>query len=313
MRIVVRQAYTIVNQVHVYRSGLIYLGGKRMSLYFIDGNFSTQDEVKISIDDRGYYFGDGVYEVIKVYGSELFTAEEHISRLFKSAVKIKLTIPYSEEQLMNVAKELIAKNNVVNGHIYMQVTRGVSMRQHHFPNPPVPAVVTAYSVDGTRPIEDMQNGVAVKSVEDIRWLRCDIKSLNLLGSVLAKEEASEAGCAEAILHRGGLVTEGSSTNMFGVKDGIIRTHPVSNLILEGITRQVVLQLCSQLNLPVEEKAFTLEEAYEMDEVFYTSTTAEVMPVITIDGKTIGDGKRGEITGKLQKAFAANIPALVDHK
>ena len=124
----------------------------------------------------------------------------------------------------------------------------------------------------------MENGVAVKSVDDIRWLRCDIKSLNLLGSVLAKQEAHEAGCPEAILHRDGLVTEGSSTNMFGVKDGVVYTHPVSNLILEGITRHVVLDLCKELDIPVVEEAFTLEEAFEMDEFFYTSTTAEVMPV-----------------------------------
>ena len=124
----------------------------------------------------------------------------------------------------------------------------------------------------------MEKGVAVKSVEDIRWLRCDIKSLNLLGSVLAKEEARAAGCTEAILHRDGVVTEGSSTNMFGVKDGVVHTHPVTNLILEGITRQVVLGLCEELGIPVEEQAFTLEEAFGMDEFFYTSTTAEVMPI-----------------------------------
>ncbi|AOV07189.1 D-amino-acid transaminase [Sporosarcina ureilytica] len=280
-----------------------------MTFYFIDGQFTKQDEIKISIDDRGYYFGDGVYEVIKVYGGELFTAEEHISRLTKSAAKINLTMPYSEDQLIGVARELIDRNNLLDGHVYMQVTRGAAVRQHHFPVPAVPAVVTAYTMEGSRPKENMKSGVAVKSVEDIRWLRCDIKSLNLLGSVLAKEEAKAAGCEEAILHRDGIVTEGSSTNMFGVKDGVVRTHPVSNLILEGITRQVVLQLCDELNIPVEEKAFTLAEAFEMDEVFYTSTTAEVMPVITIDGQTIGDGQRGNITKKLQKAFATKIPSL----
>lgn len=284
-----------------------------MALYFIDGHYTNQDEIKISIDDRGYYFGDGVYEVIKVYGKELFTAEEHVSRLFTSAAKINLSIPYTKEQLIDVARELINRNKLHDGHVYMQVTRGSAERQHHFPVPAVPAVVTAYTMAGSRPTENMKNGVAVKSVEDIRWLRCDIKSLNLLGSVLAKEEAKKAGCEEAILHRDGIVTEGSSTNMFGVKDGVVRTHPVSNLILEGITRQVVLQLCKELNIPVEEKAFTLEEAYEMDEFFFTSTTAEVMPVITIDDKTIGDGKRGVITEKLQSAFVTKIPAINNQK
>ena len=275
-------------------------------IYFIDGQFTKRDELKISIDDRGYYFGDGVYEVVKVYNDEFFTLKEHLQRLFASAAKIKLTIPFSEQQLMDVAKELLKVNQITNGHIYMQVTRGSSIRTHHFPNPSVPAVVTAYAVEGERPVVDMENGVAIKSVDDIRWLRCDIKSLNLLGSVLAKQEAHEAGCIEAILHRDGVVTEGSSTNMFGIKNGVIYTHPVSNLILEGITRHVVLNLCKELSIPVVEEAFTLEEAYEMDEFFYTSTTAEVMPVTTIDGREIGDGKRGSITTTLQEAFSLQI-------
>ncbi len=280
-----------------------------MSLYFIDGQFTKQDEVKISIDDRGYYFGDGVYEVIKVYDGELFTADEHIERLFASAEKIQLTIPYDRAGVMGIARRLIVDNELVNGHIYMQVTRGASPRQHHFPTPTVPAILTAYTMTGERPLAAMEKGVAVKSVEDIRWLRCDIKSLNLLGSVLAKEEAKAGGYEEAILHRDGTVTEGSSTNMFGIKDGIVRTHPVTNLILEGITRQVVLQICDELNIPVEEKPFTLEEAFEMDEMFYTSTTAEVMPIARVDDKIIDDGLRGALTKKIQDAFATKIPLL----
>lgn len=278
-----------------------------MALYFIDGQYTKQDEIKISIDDRGYYFGDGVYEVIKVYNGELFTAEEHIARLFKSAEKINLVLAYTEESILQVARELIEKNQLVDGHIYMQVTRGVAARQHHFPDPAVSSVLTAYTVEAQLPKEDMKNGVSVKSVADIRWLRCDIKSLNLLGSVLAKQEARSVGCAEAILHRDGIVTEGSSTNMFGIKDGVVKTHPVTNLILEGITRQVVLELCEELKIPVEEKAFTLEEALEMDEFFYTSTTAEVMPIIKIDEHIIGHGQRGALTKKLQEAFTLRRP------
>ena len=281
--------------------------GLVIMLYFIDGKFTKKEDLKISIDDRGYYFGDGVYEVVKVYNDELYTAKEHFSRLFESARKIKLTIPYTEQELINVACELIEKNNVSNGHIYLQVTRGSSSRQHNFPTPAVPAILTAYVVAATRPLDDMAKGVSVKSVDDVRWLRCDIKSLNLLGSVLAKEEAREAGCSEAILHRDGVVTEGSSTNMFGVKDGVVHTHPVTNLILEGITRKVVLRLCQELGLPVVEEAFTLKEAFDMDEIFYTSTTAEVMPVTTIDGREIGSGKPGSVTKKLQNAFTAQIP------
>ena len=276
-------------------------------LYFIDGQFINKDEVTISIDDRGYYFGDGVYEVVKIYEDELFTAEEHFNRLFESAAKIKLTIPFTKEELIDVVRELMKKNKVSNGHVYLQVTRGSSPRTHHFPTPAVSAIVTAYTVEASRPLGDMETGVAVKSVDDIRWLRCDIKSLNLLGSVLAKEEAHEAGCAEALLHRDGLVTEGSSTNMFGVKNGVVHTHPATNLILKGITRQVVLRLCEELEIPVQEEAFTLTDSFEMDEFFYTSTTAEVMPITSIDGRAIGNGKPGLITKKLQQAFSAQIP------
>lgn len=281
-----------------------------MTVYFMDGQFTERDGLAISIDDRGYYFGDGVYEVIKVYGGELYTAEEHIDRLFQSATKIKMTIPYAEVQLMEIARELVAKNNILVGHVYIQVTRGSAPRVHQFPNPTVPAVVTGYAINNPRPIMGIENGVGVKSVEDVRWLRCDIKSLNLLGNVLAKQEAHEAGCMEALLHREGVITEGSSSNMFGVKDGIVYTHPVTNLILNGITRQVILGLCEEQGIPVVEKSFTLDEAFEMDEFFLTSTTSEVTPIISIDGRPVSSGILGPLTMKLQKAFNLQIPSFI---
>ena len=284
-----------------------------MEQYFLDGDFVNKDELSISIDDRGYYFGDGVYEVIKVYDGNLYTAKEHMERLYRSANEIKIVIPFSKEELLEVAAQLIQKNNVQNGHIYLQVTRGVCQRQHNFPLASVKPVVTAYAIETKRPLEDMKKGVAVKSIEDIRWLRCDIKSLNLLGSVLAKEEAHEAGYTEAILHRDGIVTEGASTNMFGVKEGVVYTHPATNLILNGITRQVILSICQQLHIPFIEKAFTLEEAMGMEEVFYTSTNAEVMPVIKIDEGIIGAGKPGSVTLRLQQAFCAEIPLTLENQ
>jgi D-alanine transaminase len=281
-----------------------------MVVYFVDGQFTEREGLTISIDDRGYYFGDGVYEVIKVYGGELYTAEEHIDRLFQSATKIKMTIPYSEVQLMEIARELVVTNNILVGHVYIQVTRGSAPRLHQFPNPAVSPVVTAYAVNNPRPLAGMEKGVPVKSVEDVRWLRCDIKSLNLLGNVLAKQEAHEAGCVEALLHRDGVVMEGSASNMFGVKDGIVYTHPVTNLILNGITRQVVQGLCLEQGVALVEKTFTLDEAFEMDEFFLTSTTSEVTPVISIDGRPIGAGVPGPLTIKLQKAFNLQIPSFI---
>ena len=217
-----------------------------MTIYFIDGQFTEKDSLNISIDDRGYYFGDGVYEVVKVYDGELYTAEQHFERLFQSASKVKMSVPYSEQQLIDIAKELVKVNDVKTGHIYLQVTRGASPRIHQFPDLAVTPVVTGYAVHNPRPMSNMEDGVAVKTVDDIRWLRCDIKSLNLLANVLAKQEAFESGCAEAILVRDGIVTEGSSSNAFGVKDGVVITHPATNLILNGITRQVVLKLCKEI-------------------------------------------------------------------
>ncbi len=151
-----------------------------MTIYFIDGQFTEKDSLNISIDDRGYYFGDGVYEVVKVYDGELYTAEQHFERLFQSASKVKMSVPYSEQQLIDIAKELVKVNDVKTGHIYMQVTRGASPRIHQFPELAVTPVVTGYAVHNPRPMSNLENGVAVKIVDDIRWLRCDIKSLNLI-------------------------------------------------------------------------------------------------------------------------------------
>ena len=269
-----------------------------------------ENEVKIGYEDRGYQFGDGIYEVIKIYNGDVFTATEHIDRLYASAEKIQLVIPYTKDVLHKMLHELIETNEVKNGQIYLQVTRGTSPRQHNFPMPPVESVLTAYTKETTRPLKELESGVKACFVEDIRWLRCDIKSLNLLGNVLAKQEAVSKGCFEAILHRGETVTEGSSSNMYGIKDGVLYTHPVSNLILNGITRKVILECCEEVGIPVVEEAFSKEEALKMDEFIMSSTSAEVMPISSIDGQAIGNGKRGEWTEKLQQAFEKKIPASI---
>lgn len=264
------------------------------------------EEVVIDKEDRGYQFGDGVYEVIKVYDGEMFTVNEHIDRLYESAEKIRITIPYTKDKLHQLLHELVEKNELNTGHIYFQITRGTSPRVHNFPGDNVKPVITAYTKENPRPLENFEKGVKATFAEDIRWLRCDIKSLNLLGAVLAKQEAYEKGCYEAILHRNGVVTEGSSTNVFGIKDGVLYTHEANNFILKGITRGVVLNCAEEIGLPVKEKAFTTSEALEMDELFVTSTTSEVTPVIEIDGKLINGGNVGEWTRKLQKQFETKI-------
>ncbi|SER92111.1 D-amino-acid transaminase [Psychrobacillus sp. OK032] len=270
----------------------------------------NEEDVKIGFEDRGYQFGDGIYEVIKIYHGNVFTATEHIDRLYASADKIQLVIPYTKDVMHKMLHELIETNEVENGHIYVQVTRGTSPRQHNFPNPAVESVLTAYTKETTRPFDQLENGVKACFVEDIRWLRCDIKSLNLLGNVLAKQEAISKDCYEAIQHRGEIVTEGSSSNVYGIKDDVLYTHPVSNLILNGITRKVILDCCDEIGLKVIEAAFTKEQALAMDEMIMSSTNAEVMPIISLEGQLIGEGKRGKWTEKLQQAFEHKIPSSI---
>lgn len=271
--------------------------------------FIREEELNISKEDRGYQFGDGIYEVIRVYGGNLFTAEEHIDRFYESAEKIKIVIPYTKDVFHKLMYDLVEMNEIENGQVYVQITRGAFMRQHHFPQETSPVLV-AYTKTVERPIEMMQAGVHAKFIEDVRWLRCDIKSLNLLGNILAKQEAHEAGSFEAILHRGEVVTEGSSSNMYGLKNGVLYTHPATNLILNGITRRVILKLCQDQGIEVQELAFTKTQALEMDEFFMSSTTAEIMPIVQIDGNTIGEGAPGELTKKLQEAFEANLKLTV---
>ncbi|MCZ8536338.1 D-amino-acid transaminase [Paenisporosarcina quisquiliarum] len=268
------------------------------------------EEIQLSKEDRGYQFGDGIYEVIRVYNGSMFTAKEHINRLYESAEKIKLVIPYTKDVFHKMMYDLIEANEVTTGQVYVQITRGSSPRQHQFPIEAVEPVLTAYTKEVDRPVSQMANGVAAKTIEDVRWLRCDIKSLNLLGNIMAKQEAHESGCFEAILHRGDTITEGSSSNMYGIKDGVLYTHPATNLILNGITRRVILACCEEIGLPVVEQPMSLSTVYANDEFFMSSTTSEIMPIVVIDGMPIGTGLPGEWTKKLQTAFEAKIEQAV---
>lgn len=270
-----------------------------------NGEIVKEQDLEISKEDRGYQFGDGIYEVIRVYEGDLFTATEHIDRFYASAEKIRITVPYTKDVFHKMLYDLVELNQIDNGQVYVQITRGAAPRNHQFPENAEPVVV-GYTKSVERPVKFLEQGVKALLVEDVRWLRCDIKSLNLLGNVMAKQQAYEEGYFEAILHRGDTVTEGSSSNMYGIKDGVLYTHPATNLILNGITRRVIFELCDELGIDVVETAFTKQQALEMDEFFMSSTTSEVMPVIEISGQKIADGTPGELTRKLQKAFEARI-------
>ncbi|PKR84350.1 D-amino-acid transaminase [Heyndrickxia camelliae] len=277
-----------------------------MGKVIYNGELVERENVKVDIEDRGYQFGDGIYEVIRVYNGGLFTKNEHIQRLYESAEKIGLKIPFEKEFLCKKLEELVEENQLQTGIIYLQITRGVSPRQHGFPTPAVEPVLVAYTKSMERPEALMKEGAKGLLVEDIRWLRCDIKSLNLLGNIMAKQKAAESGCFEAIQHREGIVTEGSSSNVFMIKNGILITHPAVNLILNGITRQVILKICKSKQIPVKEEAFTVDDLVNADEVFISSTTSEIMPIVQLDGNKIGHGIPGEWTKQLQQYFMEEI-------
>ncbi len=272
-------------------------------LILFNQDLITREQATIDIEDRGYQFGDGVYEVIRIYNGSFFELDAHLERLERSASEIKISLPFTQKEIKGKIEQLVAANRVHSGHVYMQVTRGVAPRNHPFPAKSEPVLV-AYTKEYEKE-PSRAPGQAI-FMEDIRWLRCDIKSLNLLGNVLAKQSATEQNVDEAIFHRGDLVTEGSSTNVFIVKNNILYTHPANNFILDGITRQVILSVASELGIQIKEEAFTKQELLESDEVFISSTTQEARPIVEVDGRQIGNGKEGEITSSLHAKFASRL-------
>ncbi|GIN38829.1 D-amino-acid transaminase [Heyndrickxia oleronia] len=280
-----------------------------MEKIIFNGEIVEKSEVNIDIEDRGYQFGDGIYEVIRVYNGHLFTKDEHIQRLYESAEKISIRIPFFKKDLMQRLEELVETNQLDTGIIYLQITRGTYTRQHGFPSEEIIPTYVAYTREMPIPQVSMDNGVKGLLVEDIRWLRCDIKSLNLLGNTLAKQKAAEAGCYEAIQHRGEEITEGSSSNVFIVKNNCVITRPATNLILNGITRQVILKLCKENGIEYKEQIFTVNDLKQADEVFISSTTSEVMPIVQINELQINSGTPGKITKKLQNLFKREIEKL----
>lgn len=277
-----------------------------MEFIILNGEIIKRSEAKIDVEDRGYQFGDGVYEVIRVYNGKIFTVQDHLRRLEKSLADIEISLPLTSGQLRKRLEELVLINKLENGMIYLQVTRGVAPRNHAFPTEIIAPTFVAYVNEIERPTDTIRSGVKTIITEDIRWLRCDIKSLNLLGNVLARQKAVQEGCNEAILHRGQEVTEGSASNIFIVKNGVVITHESNHFILKGITKEVVLQVCAKQNIPVEERTFTLEELAEADEIFLTSTTSEVTPIIEMNGKKAAAGVPGPVTRKLQAWYEQEI-------
>ncbi|MBO3063944.1 MULTISPECIES: D-amino-acid transaminase [Staphylococcus] len=273
-----------------------------MTKVLINEKLVDEQDANVPYNDRGYVFGDGIYEYIRVYNNNVFTAREHFERLLRSAKEIGLELKYNVDELTELIQELLSTNSIVNGGVYIQVTRGAAPRDHAFPTPSVEANIMAFTKSYDRPYKLLEEGINAITTEDIRWLRCDIKSLNLLGNVLAKEYATKYNAQEAIQHRGDIVTEGSSSNVYAIKDGEIYTHPVNNYILNGITRMVIKSVAEDKGIPFNEEVFTLDFLKGADEIIVSSTSIEVMPVVKLDGENVGDGKVGSITKSLQEGF-----------
>ena len=276
-----------------------------MTIY-LNGAYMPIEEAKVPVLDRGFIFGDGVYEVIPVYSRRAFRLVEHLTRLQHSLDGIKLKNPHSDNEWAHILNEIIRRNAPDDQYLYLHITRGVAKRDHAFPTPPVPPTVFVLSNPlTTPPAELLQSGISCITVADNRWLRCDIKSIALLPNVLLRQAAVEAGCAEAILIRDdAFLTEGAASNIFVVKNGTLLAPPKDNLMLPGITYDVILELAAANGIPHEVRKVTKMEVLGADELLLTSSTKEVLPVTTLDGKPVGNGKPGAMFSKLHPLYQA---------
>ena len=273
---------------------------------YVNGQYLPHGRATVHIEDRGFQFADGVYEVWSVFDGRLADFDGHMTRLHRSLDELRIDHPMSRAALTRVLQETIRRNRVTEGLVYIQVTRGTARRDHPFPpeGTPPSVIVTARSLPLSKGNAAAKKGVAVITQPDIRWGRCDIKTVGLLPNVLAKQAARERGAAEAwMVDEMGLVTEGSSTNAWIVdENGKLRTRDTQSNILRGITRAAVMQLIADEGLELEERAFTVDEAKRAREAFYTSASGYVMPAVSIDGVKIGDGKPGPIATKLRELY-----------
>ncbi|SDE15792.1 D-amino-acid transaminase [Sporomusa acidovorans] len=269
----------------------------------LDGKIIDLQENIVPMEDRGHQFGDGVYEVTKVYNGYCFALKLHLDRLYRSLRELTIPAVYTYEELVEFHALLIKESGIKDGAIYLQITRGVSPRAHGFPEQVVPRLTMSIRPVSAVPDKNKVEGAKGLLIPDERWLRCDIKSLNLLGNVLGKQKAKDAGCFEGIQVRDGIVTEGTSSNFFVIKDDVLWTHPTCNLILTGVTRTLVIEkIAPELGLIVVEKKFDEEFAKSAQETFVSGTSSEITPIIALNGQPVGNGSVGPITHKIQDAY-----------
>ncbi len=269
---------------------------------YVNGAYLPEEEARISIFDRGFVFADGIYEVSAVIGGKLVDCEAHLARLERSCGEIKLALPWSRAELIAIHEELITRNALDEGGVYLQVTRGAADRDFPFPKEVTPTLVMFTQARNMTTAPAAKTGIKIVSCPDIRWARRDIKSVGLLAQVLAKQYAAENGAAEAWMLEGDVVTEGGSSTAWIVKGKTLISRPLSQKVLPGITRQAVLAFIAESGYAFEEREFTLAEALDAEEAFITSATSLVMPVVSIDGHTIHNGAPGPAAIRLREIY-----------
>jgi len=271
-------------------------------IVYLNGEFMPLEDAKIPVLDRGFIFGDGVYEVIPVYSRNPFRLPEHLVRFERSHQAIRLVNPLTDAQWTELVQDLIARNGGEDQSVYLQVTRGVAKRDHAFPKDPRPTVFGMSSALSTPAREAVENGVHAITAVDYRWLKCDVKSTSLLGNCLLRQSAADAGALEVVMFRDGFLTEGSSSNVFVVKNGTILATPKNNLVLPGITYDVVVEIAQQNGLPLQVRPISEAEVRNADEIWVTSSTKEVLAVGTLDEQAVGGGKPGPVFHRVYQLY-----------
>jgi D-alanine transaminase len=269
---------------------------------FLNGAFLPLDEAKVPVLDRGFIFGDGVYEVVPVYSKVPFRLEEHLARLERSLAAVGIRNPYTREQWRGFIAGIVERQSFEDQAVYFQVTRGVAKRDHAFPKEAQPTVFMMSNPLVPPPATVVEAGASAITARDNRWLRCDIKSISLIGNCLLRQLSAEAGAIETILFRDGRLTEASASNVFVVKRGVILSPAKGNLILPGITYDVVVEIAQANKLPIEFGELTEAEVRAADEIWVTSSSKEVVPVVTLDGAKVGDGRPGPVFARMYQLY-----------
>jgi len=283
-----------------------------MQQAWLNGEWCRLDEARISPLDRGFLFGDGVYEVIPVYNRKVFALGPHLKRLQHSLSATRIPNPYTDDEWRKLCHDLIQRHPWTNQSLYIQVTRGLQPKRDHTPENCLVPTVFAYSNELTPlPESLLQTGIRCITVEDIRWMRCDIKAITLLPNIMMKMAAQEAGADDAILMRNGMVVEGTASNVMIVESHTLVTPPLDHCLLGGITRQVLLHVAKESGLEVKEEPISLLRLHQADEIWLTSSTKEALPVVEIDGQAVGKGVPGPIWKQMRAAYAAAKKRFVE--